>query len=329
MAWRTCYASDVKRAEINARWPGRDRRSDGTIGDAAHATRQSDHNPWLQFGGMGIVRADDVDVDGIDAGWYAEHVRLLGANGDRRVNPGGYVIFNRRIAGAHTGWAWRAYTGSNPHTSHVHTSYSSKIDDFDLRHPWGIAGGASVPSRPTARATLRLGSRGPEVSLLQQVLGIPDDGMFGPSTDGAVRAYQAYDRMTVDGVVGSATWDRLESDMSKIDDIHHQLCRPWNNPTATRKGPGHGWPIELICETHRELTQRLPSRSAYRTGDDRPDTTLGHTINGDARAHEVRHEVRDLSSDLNGRFAGIDEQFRRLDAKLDALLAQHTDGGPQ
>lgn len=38
-----------------------------------------------------------------------------------------YVIWNRRIASALSNppWTWRAYSGSNPHTDHVHVSFRS------------------------------------------------------------------------------------------------------------------------------------------------------------------------------------------------------------
>jgi len=239
MAWRTCFASDTKRAEINARWPARDRRSDGTIGDAAHASRNSDHNPWVQFQGKGIVRADDIDVDGIDGAWYAEHMRLLGAKGDRRLNPGGYVIFNRRIAGAHTGWRWRVYSGSNPHIGHIHVSYSNRISDFDLRQPWGIFGGMPQPPppppgggapgfplpggyffgpldgpresiscrHPNDRPEWREGLRHWQVRMRERGWRIDADGQYGPQTNQVARKFQAEKKgLTVDGLIGPATW---------------------------------------------------------------------------------------------------------------------------
>ncbi|MGH3994992.1 MAG: hypothetical protein ACRDSN_21320 [Pseudonocardiaceae bacterium] len=135
--WRNCGASDALVAEVNTRWPRRDRGSDGTIGDAAHASRSSDHNPWVVVGGTGVVRARDIDVGGIDAGWLAEHLRRLGAAGDRRLTGGGYVILNRRITTPDFS-GWRAYTGTNPHTSHMHVSFSRHAAGFDSRAGWGI-----------------------------------------------------------------------------------------------------------------------------------------------------------------------------------------------
>lgn len=42
----------------------------------------------------------------------------------------------------------------------------------------------------------------------------------------------------------------------------------------------------MLREVHRELTQLLPSRSAYRTTDDPIDTLAGYALNTDARIHE-------------------------------------------
>lgn len=147
MTWRNCQASMTLVNEINKRWPGRDKASDGTIGDAAHATRTSDHNPWYVLAGVGIVRARDVDKDGVDAAWLVEYLRTLGAKRDPRLYPGGYVIFNRRITDADFS-GWHTYTGSNPHDHHFHVSFSTVPAGFDSAAPWGIATAA-----PTIPAT--------------------------------------------------------------------------------------------------------------------------------------------------------------------------------
>ena len=52
---------------------------------------------------------------------------------------------------------------------------------------------------------LRMGSRGPAVSELQRMLGIPADGVFGRQTRSAVRAFQARHGLEVDGVAGPIT----------------------------------------------------------------------------------------------------------------------------
>lgn len=156
--WRNCRASVTLINEINAAFPGRDKTSDGTIGDAAHATRTSDHNPWLIVGNEGIVRARDVDKDGIPAADIVETLRLRGAARDPRLYPGGYVIFNRRITKPDFS-GWTTYTGSNPHDKHFHVSFSTVVDGFDSTAPWALFGGragattaGAGPSVPASRA---------------------------------------------------------------------------------------------------------------------------------------------------------------------------------
>ncbi|AXB41312.1 MULTISPECIES: peptidoglycan-binding domain-containing protein [Amycolatopsis] len=201
---------------MNTRWPKRDKTSDGTIGDAAHASRSSDHNPWVKdAAGVGVVRAIDIDVDGIDAAWLAEHLRQRGRNGDRRLTDGGYVILNRRITNADFS-GWHAYTGSNPHTSHVHVSFSrSRYDD---RGTWGIVGGGgSTPPPSTGRSTLRQGSTGQAVKDLQAFLNraypayskLVVDGAFGPKTTAVVKEFQRRSGIASDGIVGPQTWTKL------------------------------------------------------------------------------------------------------------------------
>lgn len=78
----------------------------------------------------------------------------------------------------------------------------------------------AAPVQPAAKTdlaqagvqTLRLTTprmRGPTVVWLQQQIGVPADGTFGPATDAAVRHYQSAHGLTADGVVGPATWAAL------------------------------------------------------------------------------------------------------------------------
>ena len=61
---------------------------------------------------------------------------------------------------------------------------------------------------------VRQGSRDHPVRTLQHLLrargrSVAVDGIFGPKTDAAVRAFQGEKRLTVDGIVGPRTWSAL------------------------------------------------------------------------------------------------------------------------
>lgn len=57
--------------------------------------------------------------------------------------------------------------------------------------------------------TLKKGSRGNEVKILQQALNLYPDGIFGPLTEEAVKEFQKANGLTADGIVGTKTWARL------------------------------------------------------------------------------------------------------------------------
>lgn len=135
MAWRLARSLTALRSEVDRRWPNRSKASDGTVGDLAHASRPSDHNP----NAAGVVRALDITAAGINPGWYAEHLRSLGAAGHPPLRNGGIVIYNRRIASAVGSWRWRPYGGVNPHDKHIHVSVGRDPAQYDSTAPWGIA----------------------------------------------------------------------------------------------------------------------------------------------------------------------------------------------
>ena len=56
---------------------------------------------------------------------------------------------------------------------------------------------------------LKLGSQGEDVKKLQVKLGVDPIGTFGPKTDAAVKAWQAQNGLTADGIVGDATWSKM------------------------------------------------------------------------------------------------------------------------
>jgi N-acetylmuramoyl-L-alanine amidase len=62
-----------------------------------------------------------------------------------------------------------------------------------------------LPVRPSLPSTVRLGSTGDDVKLLQAAI-FEVDGVFGPVTHAAVREYQKANGLTVDGICGPETW---------------------------------------------------------------------------------------------------------------------------
>jgi len=120
-------------AEFDRIAPSRDRASDGSIGDAAHQSTVSDHNPD-ETGAVPIHDADhvnevhaiDVDNNLRESDLTMEKVVqfLLGrcrSGAEKRLR---YIIYNRRIWSASNGWRRQNYTGSNAHDHHAHFSSS-------------------------------------------------------------------------------------------------------------------------------------------------------------------------------------------------------------
>lgn len=128
MSWYLNPALAAFRAAVDARWPGRDRTSDGTIGDLAHQVTTSDHNPDVGGPHPASVDAWDMDIDGVD-------VELL-----KRVfqaHPASqYWIHARQIASRDDGWRRWAYDGANPHDKHVH--WNTRESHEASTAPWVI-----------------------------------------------------------------------------------------------------------------------------------------------------------------------------------------------
>lgn len=132
MAWQLVPAAVTLREQVNKRWPNRDKASDGSIGDAAHAARVSDHNPDAH----GWVHAIDIDKDGIDADALADqliaHARNREAGSTRLKN----IVWKGRVASgtyADKFWVWRA--GDYGHFDHIHISFTESAENDSREFP--------------------------------------------------------------------------------------------------------------------------------------------------------------------------------------------------
>ncbi|MEV0900418.1 hypothetical protein [Actinoplanes sp. NPDC049802] len=126
------------RTELNRIAPGRDKTSDGTIGDAAHRNRSSDHNddevgrvPIRDADSRHEVHAIDLDANLRESDLTMEKVvqHILArcrSGAEKRLR---YIIYNKRIWEASNNWRRRSYSGDNPHTQHAHFSAS-----YETRH---------------------------------------------------------------------------------------------------------------------------------------------------------------------------------------------------
>lgn len=69
-----------------------------------------------------------------------------------------------------------------------------------------------------AHTELYKGDASEEVTLLQSLLEINADGVFGDQTEAAVIKFQNEHNLDADGIVGSLTWAALEAKKSKPED---------------------------------------------------------------------------------------------------------------
>jgi hypothetical protein len=130
------------RSQIDKRFPKRDKRSDGWIGDKAHQARISDHNPDAE----GWVHAIDIDADlgkPGDAQLLADQIVAYAASGLPGSNRIRYVVFNDQVASgtySKTRWQWRGR--GYGHRDHIHVSFLKAAEKDPRPFPLPIFGKA-------------------------------------------------------------------------------------------------------------------------------------------------------------------------------------------
>lgn len=126
----------VLRDQVNRAWPHRDKASDGCCGDADHAARRSDHNPY-----NGYAHAYDFDED-FTVGMGEKPLWHFGLSllADRRTK---YLIYEGKLL--YPDGRILTYTGINAHKSHLHLSVH--LWATHDRTPWRFSFFGPIPAQ--------------------------------------------------------------------------------------------------------------------------------------------------------------------------------------
>jgi hypothetical protein len=113
--------------QVDSRWPGRGKASDGIMGDGRHQSRRSDHNSGNAIditNSPGILDSSALAEEFRRQMWHFPAGRLS------------YIISRNLITSSKNGWTWVKYSGPNPHTSHAH--FSIKLTSRNEMRPWKL-----------------------------------------------------------------------------------------------------------------------------------------------------------------------------------------------
>ena len=142
---RLCAGGVRLRSQIDSKWPKRDKRSDGWIGDPAHAARVSDHNPDR----YGIVHAIDIDENLGEGTWrngkaaqrLADQLVAYAASGLPGSDRIAHVVYEDKVASGTYRSSWWKWRGKGyGHTAHIHVSFTNAADHDGRIFPLPILG---------------------------------------------------------------------------------------------------------------------------------------------------------------------------------------------
>ena len=141
---------------------------------------------------------------------------------------------------------------------------TSKLSRWD---EWGELAGVEydlpADSVTIAPRTLRKGDIGTDVEEVQRILnqdtrydGLQVDGIFGRDTEASVRAFQADNGLSPDGIVGPMTWAKLREAVLPDEDDETEEDKPAVTPVEPQE-PSDRWTSLSIVEKVENLHKRL------------------------------------------------------------------------
>ena len=121
--------------------------------------------------------------------------------------------------------------------------------------------------------TIKLGSKGEDVKVLQKYLGINADGDFGPNTDKKVKEWQKSKGLTPDGIVGPKSWAIILQ--------QNQTTNQTTNKLINNTGLSDGM-INFICqwETGKKFGYTMTAKdlNGYDLHDAKGHLTYGYGL---------------------------------------------------
>lgn len=212
MNWVAVPALVEGRDQLDERFPNREHGAEGFVGDLAHQSSASSHNPdktgkpeYADGDSKDEVRAWDADrdlndPDGVSMEMVVQHMVTLARAGVLWWIR--YIIYNGRIWHKRDGYVTRTYTGSNKHTDHVHVNNDFTQEADEVRGTnWQFRDlGAPTPKPPAIPAKLAVDNElGPKtIRRWQEIMGTTPDGVIDEEDSQLVRAVQKKLRDTVD-----------------------------------------------------------------------------------------------------------------------------------
>lgn len=225
--WVLAKSVESARNSLNEIAPSRDKASDGSIGDQAHQSGTSGHNPdesgnaeRQDSDNKNEVRAVDLDKDLRINVTMSQIVLSIIANPRDRQRLL-YIIWNRVIWTKSSGWKSLKYTGSNPHDQHMHISGDPAYDEDGA--PWQsiLKFGDDMPSaQEVAQAVfgMGMGAKGSQGSFHNWLIKWREDEVKRDELMSKAIAALSDQNDNVDTAVVLAAIEAAKKDINNVDE---------------------------------------------------------------------------------------------------------------